>query len=288
MPERPYCNDPGNSFRTPARPSKRPAGRTEPRRWTHDGFIPFRLEVLTPVFIGSGDDLSPLDYVIRKEGGGYALHLADTESWLLAAQGSADVRTALDKGDMLQLRRLMDGDLDTAIYSRGRIPVPSPATAKELLDHIRDPRSLSNAEVQPFTRDPATMAAFVPGSSLKGALSTPLIDRLDINNFNNDGLKEAARSQDRRAYSKKLEEMLGSIKEHAMQALKVSDIPETRSAARAANLVSMVELEKGETIVGAFPDSDEDPSPMVFPVSARRSTARTRARSSIIPKGFAT
>ena len=38
----------------------------------------------------------------------------------------------------------------------------------------------------------------------------------------------------------------------------------------------------------AFPDSDEDPSPMVFPVSARRSTARTRARSSIIPKGFAT
>ncbi len=43
----------------------------------------------------------------------------------------------------------------------------------------------------------------------------------------------------------------------AMLNLKVSDIPETRPAARAANLVSMVELEKGETIVGAFPDSDE-------------------------------
>ena len=43
----------------------------------------------------------------------------------------------------------------------------------------------------------------------------------------------------------------------AMLNLKVSDIPETRPATRAANLVSMVELEKGETIVGAFPDSDE-------------------------------
>ena len=43
----------------------------------------------------------------------------------------------------------------------------------------------------------------------------------------------------------------------AMLNLRVSDIPETRPAARAANLVSMVELEKGETIVGAFPDSDE-------------------------------
>ncbi len=43
----------------------------------------------------------------------------------------------------------------------------------------------------------------------------------------------------------------------AMLNLKVSDIPETRPAARAANLVSIVELEKGETIVGAFPDRDE-------------------------------
>ena len=43
----------------------------------------------------------------------------------------------------------------------------------------------------------------------------------------------------------------------AMLNLKVSDIPETRASARAANLVSMVELEKGETIVGAFRDVDE-------------------------------
>ena len=43
----------------------------------------------------------------------------------------------------------------------------------------------------------------------------------------------------------------------AMLNLKVSDIPETRPAVRAANLVALVELEKGETIVGAFPDTDE-------------------------------
>ena len=43
----------------------------------------------------------------------------------------------------------------------------------------------------------------------------------------------------------------------AMLNLKVSDIPETRPATRAANLVSIVELEKGETVVGAFPDRDE-------------------------------
>ena len=38
-----------------------------PRQWRSEGFLPFRLEVLTPVHIGSGDVLSPLEYVIRKK-----------------------------------------------------------------------------------------------------------------------------------------------------------------------------------------------------------------------------
>lgn len=214
-----------------------PGERTTPRRWTQKGFIPFRLEVLTPVFIGSGSDLSPLEYVIRKENDGYALHLVDTESWLMASQNATDISAALDKGDMLQLRRLMDSQLDTALYSLGRIPVPSQATAQGLLNHIHNTASLSNAEVQPFVRNPATMAAIVPGSSLKGALSTPLIDSLDING----GLKAATNSQDKRAYNKKMESLLGNIREHSMQALKVSDIPVPPGGTR---LVAAVEVRK--------------------------------------------
>lgn len=219
MPDRPQY---ARTF-TP-RPSldraPRPGGRSAPRRWTREGFIPFRLDVLTPVFVGSGGDLSPLEYVIREENDGYALHLADTEAWLTTAQDREDIRAALDRGDMLRLRRLMNEQMDTALHSLGRIPVPSAATARELQARINDPKSLSNAEVQPFARNPATMAAFVPGSSLKGAMSTPLIDSLD-----HGGLRAAVRSPDRRAYSKTMEGLLGTIREHAMQALKVSDVP---------------------------------------------------------------
>ncbi len=39
--------------------------------------------------------------------------------------------------------------------------------------------------------------------------------------------------------------------------LKASDIPETKPTTRAANLVSLLELEKGETIIAAYPDTVE-------------------------------
>lgn len=192
--------------------SPRSGGRSAPRRWTREGFIPFRLEVLTPVFIGTGSDLSPLEYVIRKERDGYALHMVDTESWLLAAQDRENIRAALDRGDMSGLRRLMNEQPDTALYSQAYVPVPSAKLAEDLLAHIKKPDSLSKAEIQPFVRNPATMTALVPGSSLKGAMSTPLIDSLD-----HGGL--------RAGYAEEMKRLLGTITEHSMQALKVSDIP---------------------------------------------------------------
>ena len=187
-----------------------------PRRWTTESFIPFRFEILTPVFIGTGTDLSPLEYIIRKEAGGYALHLVDSQSWLLASQDKPDISAALKAGKMSGLRRLMDEHLDAGLYSMARIPVTSVSLAEELLGRIRNPNSLSNAEIQPFPRSPVSMAAYVPGSSLKGSLSTPLIDWLD----------KGGRLRNARAgYKSEMSRLLGSIEHHAMQALKISDVP---------------------------------------------------------------
>lgn len=207
--------------------------RTEPRRWTRESFMPFRLEVLTPVFIGSGADLSPLEYVIRQEGDAWTLYLVDGAAWLQASQDKADIRKALDSGEMLNLRRLMAEHLDATLYSLARVPVSSAALAKALRAHIQNPGSLSNAEVQPFPRSPVTMAPYVPGSSLKGALSTALIDSVD-----HGGLRTAARN---RAYTCEMERLLGSIRDHSMQGLKVSDIPIPPDATR---IVAAVEVRR--------------------------------------------
>ncbi|MBQ9406257.1 MAG: hypothetical protein IJU37_05895 [Desulfovibrio sp.] len=247
MPDRPYHPSHHTDFhhKTGTHSASGSSDRTTPRRWTQAGFLPFRLEVLTPVFIGSGEDLSPLDYVIRKEQGGYVLHLVDTESWLQSMQDKADIRSALDRGDMLTLRQLMAEQLDAGIYSLGRIPMPSPATAEGLLAHIKNPKSLSNAEVQPMPRSPSTMSAFVPGSSLKGAISTPIIDSLDHGELR-AAMHTGKAYFDARAYADRMKYLFGNITEHAMQALKVSDIPVPPGGTRivTANEVRMTPSQK--------------------------------------------
>lgn len=206
--------------------TSRPGSRSEPRRWARESFFPFRLEVLTPVFIGTGGDLSPLEYVIRQKGDDHWLHLVDTASWLQASQDMGDVRSALDAGDMLRLRRLMDEHLDTALYSLARVPLAS-ALAKFLRQHITDPDSLSKAEIQAFPRSPVSMAPYVPGSSLKGALSTALIDCLDVEGRLRDALADGNRK-----YTEELKRLFGPINAHSMQAVKVSDVPVPPGATR--------------------------------------------------------
>ena len=126
---------------------------TSPRRWNAEGFLPFRLEVLTPILVGSGEDLSPLEYVIREESGGYALHLTDAAAWLLAERENSAVSAALNAGEMLTLRRLMTDRLDVNLYSLGRVPIQSSEVARTLQARITDPRSLSKAEVMSFVRN---------------------------------------------------------------------------------------------------------------------------------------
>lgn len=219
----------------------RPATKDTPRRWDASGFLPFRLEVLTPVFVGSGEDLSPLDYVIRQEGGDDVLHLVDGESWLQASYNDSAVRAALNNGDLLLLRRLMAEQLDAAQYSRARIPVTLPEVARGLRQRIADPESNSKAEIMPFVRNDVTGCAFLPGSSLKGALSTPIIDE-------RDGLLRQKGCPDlRTAYKDTLKQMFGEIREHAMQALKVADITLPPQATRlvAAREASLKADKKG-------------------------------------------
>ena len=116
-------------------------GENRPRRWNAAGFLPFRLEVLTPVFVGTGEELSPLDYVIRKEGREHVLYLADCAGWLQAHAADPAIGAALAEGDMLGLRRLLTEQLDEKLYGLARLPFTLPATALELQkQHYRSPQ----------------------------------------------------------------------------------------------------------------------------------------------------
>lgn len=184
-------------------------------------FLPFRLEALTPVHIGSGEDFSPLAYVIRQNReSGYEIKLLDTASWLAANYDNPEIAKALDAGDMAALRRLLNAS-DTAAYVLASIPVKSQALGREL---ERKRNSVDNrAEIMAFTRDPFTRAPYAPGSSLKGAMTTAVADWLDAKRKGKfQTLRETRMKRD---YVNVMKEMFGSAQYHAMRNLALADVP---------------------------------------------------------------
>lgn len=202
----------------------------EPRIWNAAGFIPFQLEVLSPVYVGSGENFSPLEYVIVQEGDGYWLCLVDTGAWLLSQAENRDLQRALENGDMAALRRQISAESGKAQnFGVARVRFADAALAMDLLEAARGEASASKAEIAAFCRNPYLRQAFVPGSSLKGAISTPLLNFLDRKRrqAGQPGLFDAWRRDGKRQgqnYAYITRGFFGSITEHAMQALKIADI----------------------------------------------------------------
>lgn len=204
-----------------------------PRKWQSKGFIPFRLEVLTPVHIGSGTTLSPLEYVIRREGKTCTLHRIDLQSWLMEHASDESVQNIIAGGDISRIRRMLDEKVDASACSLSQSPVKDATLADELQKAFggeqtgTSPRKDKTGDVAAALRNPLDQCLYIPGSSLKGAISTPLIDHLDKSPTL---LKEALQREGSRGVQGRLTEMFGSISNHAMQALKVSDVPAPFSA----------------------------------------------------------
>ncbi len=195
-----------------------------PRQWRSEGFLPFRLEVLTPVHIGSGDVLSPLEYVIRKKNGKARLYRIDLQSWLMRHGSEQSVQNIIATGDISRIRRMLDEKVDEAAYAVSSSPIPDLSLAEDLGQALGGalPKS-KTGDVAAALRNPLDNSLYIPGSSLKGAMNTPLINWLD-------GLLNKMGRPPLRDDPNKLKTMFGSISEHAMQALKVSDVAAPLSA----------------------------------------------------------
>lgn len=181
--------------------------------------VPFRLEALTPVHIGSGADFSPLEYVIRESRQGtFEVWLIDTTAWLASVAADDAVAAALDAGEMAKLRSLLNTSGNLASFLLGKIRVADYSTGEDLFGKRQ--RIENKAEIQSFCRNPFTHLPFIPASSLKGALSTPLIDYINAKR----GKGRDIRSRDAREYGGILKEMFGEIGSHAMRDLKIADI----------------------------------------------------------------
>lgn len=170
---------------------------------------------LSPVHVGWGQELDPFSCFIREN----RLYYFDLGNVLqeISESEKNEFISLVKKDSLTEIRKFIANRLDISSHALGSIEV-SKSLASEYAEKIDDPHN--QLIFQPFFRNKHRLNPVLPGSSLKGAIRTAVIDTLIASK--EKGLSEAARKDSRKMES----EALGndSIESDPFKALKVEDI----------------------------------------------------------------
>ncbi|MCA9310561.1 MAG: type III-A CRISPR-associated RAMP protein Csm5 [Phycisphaerales bacterium] len=135
-----------------------------------------RIEPLSPIHIGSGVTLEPMEYDLEENHSGCWMIVFDLPAMLRSLTGPerTEFDRIADKGDYPGLRTWVRRiGRQKSECRRFVVQVQEPAF-KLLRTHQDDPERLG--EIELMTRHADTGVPFVPGSSIKGAIRTALVD----------------------------------------------------------------------------------------------------------------
>lgn len=199
----------------------------------------FKVDLLSPVHIGTGDELDPMSYLMRKENGAAACHVLDTHAWAREYPDPVELSTLFSGDNVPAMRGFIANNIDPDLYGVRRIAVENPQILKEYEQKLSDRRASHQLLFSPNISS-ADRMPLIPGSSLKGSLRTAVIDWLDREKHL--GLKDA-REKDRngKEYGRRLESVLGRIRDSAFKQLKIGDIT---GYADSTHLVQPLELRR--------------------------------------------
>jgi len=183
----------------------------------------FKLDILSPVHIGTGDEIDPMSYIMTSESGGASCHVIDAQAWAADYPDPEALSEVFSGANIPAIRDFLTRKIDPAIYGLRRIMVSSQNIFDQYEKKLSDRRATHQLLFSPCMNT-SNQVPFIPGSSIKGALRTAVIDWLDREK--KLGLK-AARAKDKRgnAYRNRLESVLGKISDSVFKQLKISDVP---------------------------------------------------------------
>lgn len=190
-------------------------------------FRKIKLEILSPVHIGTGEALDPFSYVIKDEGRGPCLYFVDLPAWVEDHPDPEGLAQLFSNSPMAAVRSFISETLDTALYSRASAQIASRVIFDEYRKKLNDQHN--QLKISPALKNSYSCALLIPGSSIKGAIRTAVIDYLDRRH--KLGLKQASMNDDRARrerrrsyeYEDRLKTVFGSIGENAFKNLKVGD-----------------------------------------------------------------
>lgn len=146
----------------------------------------FSLTVLSPVHVGCGETISPEDYIHVDD---KLVRVNLTEILRHLSSGDRDrVERALDIGDLRAVRATVARYAEDKRFHRYSVDIGK-SSQEDLRDLFNDPNRPRKGEVTLLPRNPYDNHPYIPGSSIKGALRTAILNHV----VNNRGEAEQAR-----------------------------------------------------------------------------------------------
>lgn len=172
-----------------------------------------RCEILSPLHIGTGHELTPLDYLIR-EG---RLHKVSFERYVLAMDDAERGRfeRLIEEGNLVTIRRHVSENMkrEDATYSV-EVSARVQALYKSKVGDVQN-----QLLIAPFVRTGEASRPLLPGSSVKGAIRTAV-----INDFaKTSGLPKPKGSKEEYAFESQVLDYRDG-KNDPFRAIKLSDV----------------------------------------------------------------
>ncbi|CUS83273.1 CRISPR-associated protein Csm5 [Candidatus Kryptonium thompsonii] len=136
-----------------------------------------KYQILTPIHIGTGEDLTPFDYVIVDDN----FHRVNADEIIssLSQEQLNKFYALIEQNNITSLRELIAGNFDEKRFSKYKVKVTKNVAEK----YQWNLRNVNNQLlISPFVRVDGDFKPYIPGSSIKGAIRTAIIDRVAKDN----------------------------------------------------------------------------------------------------------
>jgi CRISPR-associated protein Csm5 len=130
--------------------------------------IKLRCEIISPVHIGTGQDIDPFNYIIKDQ----KLYYFSLEKFLISLPDSkrVDFESIIDAGDLLDLRKFITNNINLETDTIYSVPVTS---FVESFYTSRMETMQNRLLVHPFIRSGDKL--LIPASTLKGSIRTAIL-----------------------------------------------------------------------------------------------------------------
>jgi hypothetical protein len=169
--------------------------------------------VLSPIHIGTGQEFDPFAYVIREK----VMHLIDLVRWIDNYPEKDKLSQIMDSDNFANIRSFIAENFDNAENVLCSIPVDNPNLLNTYEKAIKERDPKNQVLISPMTRNPVTMQAILPGSSIKGSIRTAVANRF----VKKTGVTSKDTGRGRHGFNEKI---FGRINNDPMRWLKISDI----------------------------------------------------------------